>query len=89
VLRLCADPKSALQLGLDFALSRSCFGRLRMSRPFPEDSFVRRRPALLPARQGDTHSIRDVWFDEAHRLPFDDPSGILLDLRTNIGLTSV
>ncbi len=39
--------------------------------------------------KGDLHSIREVWFDEAYRLPFDDPSGTLLDLGANIGLTSV
>jgi FkbM family methyltransferase len=30
-----------------------------------------------------------VWFDEVYRLPFDEPSGTLLDLGANIGLTSV
>jgi FkbM family methyltransferase len=39
--------------------------------------------------KGDLHSIREVWFDEAYRLPFEDPSGTLLDLGANIGLTSV
>jgi tRNA1(Val) A37 N6-methylase TrmN6 len=39
--------------------------------------------------KGDLHSIREVWFEEAYRLPFEDPSGTLLDLGANIGLTGV
>jgi len=39
--------------------------------------------------KGDLHSIREIWFEEAYRLPFGDPSGVLLDLGANIGMTSV
>ncbi|HEX4077206.1 MAG TPA: FkbM family methyltransferase [Candidatus Acidoferrales bacterium] len=39
--------------------------------------------------KGDLHGIREVWFDEAYRVPFEDPSGTLLDMGANIGLTSV
>jgi FkbM family methyltransferase len=88
--RLCADPQSALQLGLDFALSRFLLwspgnrvGRFRE---------VRLRGGVqlcYRLNKGDLHSIREVWFDEAYRLPFDNPSGTLLDLGANIGLTSV
>jgi FkbM family methyltransferase len=88
--RLCADPKSALQLGLDFALSRFL--------PWSHENRVHRcREVRLRGgiqlcyrlNKGDLHSIREVWFDEAYRLPFDLPSGTLLDLGANIGLTSV
>ncbi|MGB7680711.1 MAG: FkbM family methyltransferase [Candidatus Acidiferrales bacterium] len=39
--------------------------------------------------RGDLQSIREVWFEEAYRLPFPDPCGVLLDLGANIGLTSL
>jgi len=39
--------------------------------------------------KGDLHSIREVWFEEVYRLPFDSHAGTLLDLGANIGLTSV
>lgn len=88
--RLCADPQSALRLGLDFALSRFLLisrenrvGRIRKVR------FKGGVQLCYRLNKGDLHSIREVWFDEAYRLPFDDPSGTLLDLGANIGLTSV
>jgi len=88
--RLCADRQSALQLGLDFALSRFLLWS-------PENRVGRLRKVRLRGgvqlcyrlNKGDLHSIREVWFDEAYRLPFDNPSGTLLDLGANIGLTSV
>ena len=88
--RLCVDLQSALQLGLDFALSRLLFWS-------PENPVARFRKVRLHGgvqlcyrlNKGDLHSIREVWFDEAYRLPFDVPSGTLLDLGANIGLTSV
>ncbi|HKV63388.1 MAG TPA: FkbM family methyltransferase [Candidatus Acidoferrum sp.] len=89
-VRLCADPQSALQLGLDFALSRflpwwggNRVGRLRNVRLQGGVELCYR------LNKGDLHSIREVWFDEAYRLPFGSPSGTLLDLGANIGLTSV
>jgi FkbM family methyltransferase len=88
--RLCADPYSALRLGLDFALSRLLLvsqkkriGRVRKVR------FHGGVQLCYRLNKGDLHGIREVWFDEAYRLPFDDPQGILLDLGANIGLTSV
>jgi FkbM family methyltransferase len=88
--RLCADPQSALQLGLDFAFSRFLLCS-------PENRVGRFRKVRLRGgiqlcyrlNKGDLHSIREVWFEEAYRLPFDNPSGTLLDLGANIGLTSV
>jgi len=89
-VKLCADPQSVLRLGLDFALSRflliapkNLFGRVRKIR------FQGGVQLCYRLNKGDLHSIREVWFDEAYRLPFEDPSGTLLDLGANIGLTSV
>src|SRR5712671_6873777 len=89
-IRLCADPPSVLRLALDFALSR-VFVFL------PKNTRNRVRSVRLHGgvqlcyrlNKGDLHSIREVWFEEAYRLPFEDPSGTLLDLGANIGLTSV
>ena len=39
--------------------------------------------------KGDLHSIREIWLEEAYRLPFEDPSGVLLDLGANIGMASL
>jgi len=88
--RMSADSRSALRLGFDFALSRLLFllpknraGALRKVR------FKGGVELCYRLNKGDLHGIREVWFDEAYRLPFDDPSGTLLDLGANIGLTSV
>jgi FkbM family methyltransferase len=89
-VRLCADPPSALRLGVDFVRSRFLLispenrvGRIRKVR------FRGGVQLCYRLNKGDLHSIREVWFDEAYRLPFEDPSGTLLDLGANIGLTSV
>ncbi len=37
---------------------------------------------------GDIQSIREVWLDEAYRLPFPSKPGVLVDLGANIGMTS-
>ena len=39
--------------------------------------------------KGDLHSIREIWFQEAYRLPFENSSGVLLDLGANIGMASL
>ena len=39
--------------------------------------------------KGDLHGVPEVRFDEAYRLPFDDPSGTFPNLGANIGLTSI
>ncbi|MFZ0785876.1 MAG: FkbM family methyltransferase [Candidatus Acidiferrales bacterium] len=77
-------------MGFDFALSR-LVGLL------PENQVGAVRKVRFKGginlcyrlNKGDLHGIREVWFDEAYRLPFEDPSGTLLDLGANIGLTSV
>ena len=39
--------------------------------------------------RGDLQSIREVWCEEVYRLPFAAPSGALVDLGANIGLTTL
>jgi FkbM family methyltransferase len=41
--------------------------------------------------RGDIQTVREVWFDDVYRLPFDLPGsgGTLVDLGGNIGLTSI
>lgn len=88
--RLSADSRSALRLGLDFALSRFLVQSPKNRvRPVRRVCFKGGVELCYRLNKGDLHSIREVWFDEAYRLPFDDPSGTLLDLGANIGLTSV
>lgn len=88
--RLCADSRSALRLGLDFALSRFLIQSLKNRVGWVRKVRFRGGVELCyRLNKGDLHSIREVWFDEAYRLPFEDPSGTLLDLGANIGLTSV
>jgi FkbM family methyltransferase len=89
-VRLCADSRSALRLGLDFALSRFLILSLKNRvGPVRKIRFKGGIGLCYRLNKGDLHSIREVWFDEAYRLPFDAPSGALLDLGANIGLTSV
>jgi len=38
---------------------------------------------------GDLQSIREIWLDEAYRLPFQQQREVLVDLGANIGLTSL
>lgn len=89
-VRLAADTRSCFRLSIDFALSRFIGlvprgqrNRLREIR-LRADIKIRYR-----LNKGDLHSIREIWLEEAYRLPFDVLSGILLDLGANIGMTSV
>jgi FkbM family methyltransferase len=88
--RLAADPQSRLQLSLDFALSRVISlipkGRRNHLREIRFRGDIKIRYRL---NKGDLNSIREIWFEEAYRLPFADTSGALLDLGANIGMTSV
>jgi FkbM family methyltransferase len=88
--KLSSDVRSCLRLSADFLLSHfqsalpSCLtDRMRQ---------VRSRSGVTLCyrlNRGDLQSIREVWFEEAYRLPFPDPCGVLLDLGANIGLTSL
>ena len=39
--------------------------------------------------RGDLQGIREVWCEDAYRLPFEVRPGVLIDLGANIGLTSL
>ena len=89
-VRLAANAGSRFRLSLDFALSRfiglvpGCQrNRVREVR-LCGDIKIRYR-----LNKGDLHSIREIWLEEAYRLPFEDPSGVLLDLGANIGMASL
>jgi len=85
-----ADARSRCRLGVDLVLSR-------LVRLVPTEWRNRVREVrlrddvkiLYRLNKGDLHSIREVWFQNAYWLPFDVPSGVLLDLGANIGMASV
>lgn len=89
-MRLTADVKSRFRLSMDFA-----FSKLIGLVPKSQRNLVRevRLCGDIKIRyrlnKGDLHSIREIWFQEVYRLPFNGPSGVLLDLGANIGMTSV
>jgi FkbM family methyltransferase len=87
---LSYDVRSSFRLSADFLmypllllLPKSLINRMRQ---------VRMRGGIAICyrlNRGDLQSIREVWFDKAYRLPLPNPSGVLLDLGANIGLTSL
>jgi FkbM family methyltransferase len=85
-----ADVRSRLRLGLDFALSRFIglipFENRNLVREvrFRDDVKIRYR-----LNKGDLHSIREIWFENDYQLPFQNTSGVLLDLGANIGMASI
>ena len=89
-VKLAADTRSRIRLSMDFALSR-------LNSVIPSGQRNRLREVRLRGEvkilyrlnKGDLHSIREIWLEEAYRLPFEDPSGVFLDLGANIGMTSV
>jgi FkbM family methyltransferase len=89
-VRFAADARSRFQLSMDFVLSRLIGlvprGQRNRVREVRLRGDIKIRYRL---NKGDLHSIREIWFQEVYCLPFDGPSGILLDLGANIGMTSV
>ena len=88
--KISYDMRSQLRLSVDFALSRLMFALPR--RLINRVRQVRTRDGTTLCyrlNRGDLQSIREVWLEEAYRLPFPDPCGVLLDLGANIGLTCV
>ena len=75
-VRLAADARSRFRLAMDFALSR-------FIRVVPRSQRNRVREVRLRGdikiryrlNKGDLHSIREIWFEEDYRLPFEAPSG--------------
>jgi FkbM family methyltransferase len=87
---LTADAASFARFASDVILSR-----LMQRLPLPNrdrDRMIRIRGGLelhYRLNRGDIQSIREVWIDECYRLPFDLKPSRLLDLGSNIGLTSL
>jgi len=78
-----------VRLITDFLLSHALFAvpRKMVNR---ERVITTRAGVKLSYRlnRGDLQGIREVWGDEVYNLPFATPSGALLDLGANIGLTT-
>src|SRR5271155_2277735 len=88
--RLTADVRSCCRLATDFALGR-VIGFIPRERRNRVREVVLRGNVKIRYRlnKGDLHSIREIWFQEAYRLPFHVTTGVLLDLGANIGMASV
>ena len=89
-VRLAADARSRLRLSMDFVLSRLIGLVPRGQRNRVREVGLRGEIKIrYRLNKGDLHSIREIWFQQAYRLPFADPSGVLLDLGANIGMASL
>lgn len=88
--RIAADTHSRLRLAADFVLSRfiSIIPRDRRNRE-RQIRIIKGAKIRYRLNKGDLNSIREIWFQEAYRLPFAVSPGVLLDLGANIGLTSL
>jgi FkbM family methyltransferase len=90
--RLAADKRSFVRFAADVVLSR-------IARHLPIAASMANRERTIHVRggislryrlnRGDMQSLREVWIDEAYRLPFDVAPKLIVDLGANIGLTSV
>jgi FkbM family methyltransferase len=88
-LRIGKDFRSRVRLMTDYLLSHAMFAlpRNMMNR---ERVITTRAGVKLTYRlnRGDLQGIREVWGNEVYTLPHATPSGALLDLGANIGLTT-
>lgn len=86
--RITADWRSAIRLGSDMMIYRTLrlmhcsSSRLRQIR-IPDATICYR------LNRGDIQTIREVWIQEAYRLPRHAEPGVVVDLGANIGMTSV
>lgn len=88
--RLTADGSSFARLGADLVLSKLM--RVVPWKPAQAERSVRFRDGVTVhyrLNRGDLQSIREVWMDEAYRLPFPLKPDVVVDLGANIGLTSL
>jgi FkbM family methyltransferase len=87
---IAADARSCFRLTLDFVLSRFIWivPKRRRNR-VREVNFLGDVKIRYRLNKGDLHSIREIWSQEAYRLPFPVTTGVLLDLGANIGMASV
>jgi FkbM family methyltransferase len=89
-VRLGLDRRSSCMLVRDVLMYR-CL------RVFPWLSSRRQRRVFVHGgvsiyyrrNRGDLHTLREVWFAEAYRLPFDAEPRTVIDLGANVGLTSL
>jgi FkbM family methyltransferase len=89
-VRLTADVRSCFRLGTDLVLARVIGLVPRERRNRVREVHLRGNIKIrYRLNKGDLHSIREIWFQEAYRLPFENPQGTLLDLGANIGMTSL
>src|ERR1700736_6457595 len=87
---LAADARSRFRLIMDFALARFIKLVPRGQRNRVREVALRGEIKIrYRLNKGDLHSIREIWLQHAYRLPFADPSGVLLDLGANIGMASL
>src|SRR5580658_2154461 len=88
--KLAADARSRFRLSMDLVLSRLIGLVPRVLRDRVREVRLRGDVKIrYRLNKGDLHSIREIWFQEAYRLPFKDSSGVLLDLGANIGMASL
>jgi len=90
MLRLAADPRSFLRYATDIFLCRM----LRVvNLPIRDrERSIRLRGGIrltYRLNKGDLQSLREVWIEEAYRLPVPIESSVIIDLGANIGMTSV
>jgi FkbM family methyltransferase len=90
--RLTADVPSFLRFATDVVLSRIVRHLPLASGLSGNERTIRVRGGIelrYRLNRGDMQSIREVWIDEAYRLPFDVTPKLVVDLGANIGLTSL
>lgn len=88
----CEDLTSFTRYGIDIVLSR-VLRYLRVPRAGSPRTIRMRSGAIVTYRlsRADIQTVREVWFDQVYRLPFECEwsGGVLLDLGANIGCASV
>lgn len=90
VRRHASDTSSLARLSADFLLFRVLFAFPGLAAK-PRLRTIRLDGSIITYRlnRGDIQGIREVWFEEAYRVPFGPLPRTILDLGANIGLTSV
>ncbi|MGH2898718.1 MAG: FkbM family methyltransferase [Solirubrobacteraceae bacterium] len=88
--RHCSDRRSLARLCSDIVLFRVLFVLPSLATT-SRTRTIRLDGASITYRlnRGDIQGIREVWFEEAYRVPFGPGPRTVLDLGANIGLTSL
>jgi FkbM family methyltransferase len=88
--KLSGNMRSRFRLSLDFVLSRIIGVVPRQSRNRVREVVLRENIKIrYRLNKGDINTLREIWLDEAYCGPLGKPTGVLLDLGANIGMTSV